>query len=77
MSVGVLGSIPLDPEALELLDQFRRSAHALEELVQRRNDAAAMHDLAAGVNRRLAKYVLSEANQTIPPVTPDRPGMAL
>ena len=65
------GGVPLDPQLVAKLDAFRRAAHALEEYVETRNDIAALHDLAAGVNRKLSNYALREANETIPPIAPD------
>ena len=73
MSVDLAGpqDAPVDLEQVELLATFRAAAHRLEEYIQTRNDIAWQHDLAAGINRKLAGRTLAQGNEVLPPVTPD------
>jgi hypothetical protein len=71
MGTVAVGSAPLDPALVEMLDAFRRAKFDLQRYVETRNDEAFLFDLAAGINRRLGGYAVREANEHIPPVQTD------
>ena len=54
-----------------VLDAFRASRHRVEEFIERQNDIAHLHDLAASYRRRLAARAFEQANEDLP-VEPDR-----
>lgn len=73
VTVGTIGDAPIDPTLVSKLDAYRAAKYDLQRYVETRRDIAALNELAAGTNHKLANYAAKEANEDMPVVEPDRP----